>query len=147
MPIRCRLAEVRARHGRVSLAQLSRETGITTANLSRLDSGKTTRIDFETWEKLCRHFDLPPGDFFELAADGAPGQRDGGATYEVVAGQTWRTGDGRTRQVVDVDPGGDWVTYKTANGRAFTSQLEDFRGWAARESATFVGVPATPAGT
>lgn len=72
MPIRCRLPELRARHGRLTLSRLSQETGIALSNLSKLDRSITSRIDFATLEALCRHFTVTPGDLLELVEDEPP---------------------------------------------------------------------------
>lgn len=66
MPIRCRLPEVRARHGRLSLRVLSQQTGIALSNLSKLDRSITARIDLTTLETLCRYFNVTPGELLEL---------------------------------------------------------------------------------
>ena len=69
MRIRCRLPEVRARQGRLSLRSLSDQTGIALSTLSRIDSGKSGRLDLDTLLTLCRFFRMHPGDFFELVFD------------------------------------------------------------------------------
>lgn len=69
MRIRCRLPEIRARAGRIPLRELSRQTGIALSTLSRIDSGKSGRLDLETLLTLCRFFKLQPGAFFEVEFD------------------------------------------------------------------------------
>jgi putative transcriptional regulator len=66
MPIRFRLPELRARQGRLTLTQLSQDTGIALSNLSKLDRSLTARIDLTTLETLCRYFKVTPGDLLEL---------------------------------------------------------------------------------
>lgn len=66
MRIRCKLPEIRARHGRLSLRELSQKTGIALSTLSRIDSGKSGRLDYDTLLTLCRFFKLHPSEFFEI---------------------------------------------------------------------------------
>lgn len=80
MSIRCRLPELRARHGRITLSKLSEDTGISLANLSRLDRSLTTRIDLGTLETLCRYFKVTPGELLELVDE--PSQAATPATEE-----------------------------------------------------------------
>lgn len=60
------LPEIRARHGRMSLADVFRSTGIAVSTLSKMETGKSKGVDFETLVKLCALFDLEPGAFFRL---------------------------------------------------------------------------------
>lgn len=62
----CVLPELRAKHGRMTLTELSRRTGIAASTLSKLETRKTKGIDFETVEKLCDLFQIAPGDLFRL---------------------------------------------------------------------------------
>lgn len=62
----CKLPELRARHGRLSIQEVSRRTGIAASTLSKIETGKTKGIDFETIEKLCDFFQAGLGDMFEL---------------------------------------------------------------------------------
>ncbi len=55
--------DYQARLGRkVTLRRVSEATGITYPNLSRLELGKTERIEFETLEKLCDYYGVAVGD-------------------------------------------------------------------------------------
>ncbi len=62
MAIKINLPELRARAGRLSLSDLSGKTGITVANLSRLDRNLCQRIDLDTLSKLCEALNCSPGD-------------------------------------------------------------------------------------
>lgn len=62
MAIKINLPELRARAGRLSLSDLSGKTGITVANLSRLDRNLCQRIDLDTLSKLCEALKCSPGD-------------------------------------------------------------------------------------
>lgn len=60
----CVLGELRMRRNRMTLTELSERTKITLAALSRLDSGKTARIEFTTIDELCDALECEPGDLF-----------------------------------------------------------------------------------
>ena len=62
MAIKINLPELRARAGRLSLSDLSGMTGVTVANLSRLDRNLCQRIDLDTLSKLCEALKCSPGD-------------------------------------------------------------------------------------
>lgn len=66
MKLKLRLPEIRARHGRMTLTELSQKTGIALSTLSRLDSGKSHRMDYSTILTLCKFFKVHPGDLFEI---------------------------------------------------------------------------------
>ncbi|MBI5495555.1 MAG: helix-turn-helix domain-containing protein [Deltaproteobacteria bacterium] len=79
MPIRLRLAELlEERH--LSVEELSRRTGVSRVNLSRLRSGRAAGIRFATLDALCDALEVLPGDLFEHAPSGrgprAPLPRD-----------------------------------------------------------------------
>ncbi|GAB6982042.1 helix-turn-helix domain-containing protein [Prevotella dentasini] len=50
---------------KMSLNDLSREVGITLANLSVLKTGKAKAIRFSTLEAICKALDCTPGDLLE----------------------------------------------------------------------------------
>lgn len=54
---------------RISIAELQRQTGLSYVTLHSLYSDKSTRIDFETLNKICRALDITPGDILEYAPD------------------------------------------------------------------------------
>jgi putative transcriptional regulator len=60
------LPELRARNGRLSIAEVARRIDVAASTLSKLETGKTKGIDFETVVKLCAFFDVGPGDLFRL---------------------------------------------------------------------------------
>ena len=63
--IRLRTPTLRADRGRMSLRELSRQTGIAESTLSRLETGKTKGIDFATLATLCDFFNVSPGEVLE----------------------------------------------------------------------------------
>jgi putative transcriptional regulator len=64
--INSQLAILRAKHGRISQSELSKQTGITQKQLSALETGKTKGINFETLAKLCLFFSCTPSDLLQL---------------------------------------------------------------------------------
>lgn len=54
---------------RMSVAELQRQTGLSYVTLHNLYSDKSTRIDFETLNKLCRVLHVQPGDILEYAPE------------------------------------------------------------------------------
>ena len=50
---------------KMSLTELSKEVGITMANLSILKNGKAKAIRFSTLEEICRVLECQPGDILE----------------------------------------------------------------------------------
>lgn len=64
MPIVCNLGRVMADRG-VSLNDLSRLTGISTTNLSKLKRGHSRAIRFTTLVAICEALDCQPGDILE----------------------------------------------------------------------------------
>lgn len=65
----CRLGSI-LKNREITMAELSRETGITMANLSILKTGKAKAIRFKTLSILCEALDCDPGEI--LALDSAP---------------------------------------------------------------------------
>ena len=55
---------------RISIAELQRQTGLSYVTLHNLYSDKSTRIDFETLNRICGALDVTPSDILEY--------RDGG---------------------------------------------------------------------
>ena len=49
--------------------ELADKTGITTANLSILKTGKAKAIRFTTLEAICKELDCQPGDILEYRPD------------------------------------------------------------------------------
>ena len=54
---------------KMSLNELSKLVGITTANLSILKTGKAKAIRFSTPDAICRVLDCEPGDILEYRND------------------------------------------------------------------------------
>lgn len=50
---------------RESVAEMARQAGISYPTAYRLYTGTTTRLDFDTLDKLCRHFDVTPCEILE----------------------------------------------------------------------------------
>jgi len=63
---RLRLQMAATRGTPVTLQEVSEATGIDSAALSRIESGKTTRIDFDTLQKLCVFYGVGVGDVLEF---------------------------------------------------------------------------------
>lgn len=73
MPIRSRLPELRLARNRATLLEVSEETGIAMSTLSKFDRSRTTRIEFDVLEKLCRYFGVGPGELLHVvSADQMP---------------------------------------------------------------------------
>lgn len=51
---------------RYSIQDVHEQTGLSRNTISRLYNDKTTRIDYETVERLCRLFNCTIGDLFEM---------------------------------------------------------------------------------
>ena len=51
---------------RMKVADVARETGMSKTTLHKLYNGQSTRIDFETIEKLCLLLNLEVGDLLKL---------------------------------------------------------------------------------
>jgi putative transcriptional regulator len=50
-----------------SINQLSKETGITRATLTRIYNEETNQLDFQTISKLCNYFQCEVGDLLYLS--------------------------------------------------------------------------------
>ena len=51
---------------RMKVADVARETGMSKTTLHKLYNGQSTRIDFETIEKLCLLLNVEVGDLLKL---------------------------------------------------------------------------------
>ncbi|WP_180135650.1 helix-turn-helix transcriptional regulator [Acinetobacter sp. YH12070] len=51
---------------RIKVADVARETGMSKTTLHKLYNGQSTRIDFETIEKLCLLLNVDVGDLLKL---------------------------------------------------------------------------------
>ncbi len=56
---------------RMSISELQRQTGLSYVTLHSLYQNKSTRVDFETLNKICRALAVQPGDILEYAAESA----------------------------------------------------------------------------
>ncbi|HDX5996693.1 helix-turn-helix transcriptional regulator [Acinetobacter gerneri] len=54
---------------RMKVADVARETGMSKTTLHKLYNGQSTRIDFETIEKLCLLLNVGVGDLLKLQAE------------------------------------------------------------------------------
>ena len=50
---------------RLKVADAVRETGISKTTLHKIYNDQSTRIDFDTIDKLCEYLDVKEGDIFE----------------------------------------------------------------------------------
>ena len=50
---------------RLKVADAVRETGISKTSLHKIYNDQSTRIDFDTIDKLCEYLDVKVGDIFE----------------------------------------------------------------------------------
>jgi len=62
--IKCNLSKILGEK-RMHILELKRLTGLSYTTLSRLYHEKTTRIDFDTMDAICRVLEIQPGDLFE----------------------------------------------------------------------------------
>ena len=62
--------DMAARLGRaVTLEEVAEQTGITVAALSRIETNKNERIDFDTIKKLCLFYGVGVGGLLELKTE------------------------------------------------------------------------------
>ena len=54
---------------RMKVADVARETGMSKTTLNKLYNGQSTRIDFETIEKLCLLLNVEVGDLLKLQVE------------------------------------------------------------------------------
>ena len=54
---------------RMKVADVARETGMSKTTMHKLYNGQSTRIDFETIEKLCLLLNVEVGELLKLQAD------------------------------------------------------------------------------
>lgn len=58
---------------KISLNDLAKNVGITTANMSNLKTGKAKAIRFSTLEAICKTLKCQPGDILEYTEDDMKG--------------------------------------------------------------------------
>jgi putative transcriptional regulator len=73
-PIDVRLRDLRKARG-LTQVQVAEATGIDQSQISRIESGETTAMDFSVLERLCAVLRCEPGDLLERA--GRPRKRRG----------------------------------------------------------------------
>lgn len=66
--IKCNLSALMGAK-KLKIADVVNETGINRSTVSRLYHETTTRIDFETLEKLCLYFECQPGDLLKVESE------------------------------------------------------------------------------
>ena len=80
--IRCRLGILLAQENlrraeaglpRLSQNELAAETKVAVAVVNRLATNNQHRVDYKTMDRLCRFFNVQPGDLFEYIPEGAAG--------------------------------------------------------------------------
>ena len=50
---------------KVSISEISKDTGLSRTTLTDLKFHRTARIDLRMLETLCQYFNITPGEFFE----------------------------------------------------------------------------------
>ena len=63
-PVRLTLREARTAAG-LTQAELAEKVGVRQATISDLESGKSTRIEFDLLDRLCAELGVEPGDLLE----------------------------------------------------------------------------------
>ena len=63
-----KLSEIMGKR-RINMSQLSRMTGLSRGAVFNIYHEKTSNIDFETMDKLCRALKCSVGDLFEFVDD------------------------------------------------------------------------------
>ena len=78
MALHCTLSTLMGKN-RYSIQDVHEKTGLSRNTVSCLYNDKATRIDYDTIDRLCRLFDCPINELFELSKEvsytGADGER------------------------------------------------------------------------
>jgi putative transcriptional regulator len=70
------MLEFAAQHGRrITLRDVSQATGLAESTISRIMSGKHTRLDYSTLDKLCEYFQCQPGDLLTFVPESVDAKR------------------------------------------------------------------------
>jgi putative transcriptional regulator len=69
--IRCKLSRILGER-RMHILELKRQTGLSYTTLSSLYHEKTSRIDFNTIDAICRALGVQVGDLFEYVEETLP---------------------------------------------------------------------------
>ena len=119
LQVKSQLAVLRAKHGKISQSELSRQTGITQKQLSALETGKTKGITFETLAKLCLFFDCTPNELLQLEEvaeiDTSPTEEELSLADEIIARGLSRAMKSPQRSASEIWAEFDTVRAKLAN--------------------------------
>lgn len=63
------LERIRSGHAELSLRQIASDSRLPPSVLSGLTRGQASRVDLKTLDKLCRYFQVQPGDLLEYIPD------------------------------------------------------------------------------
>ena len=128
LQVKSQLAVLRARHGKISQSELSRQTGITQKQLSALETGKTKGITFETLAKLCLFFSCTPNELLQLEEvteiDKSPTEEELSLANEIIARGLNRAMNSPQRSTSEIWAEFDAVRAKLANFAAEQDKLE-----------------------
>ena len=70
MAVHCTLSTLMGKN-RYSIQDVHVQTGLSRNTVSCLYNDKATRIDYETVDKLCKLFECPINELFEISQDNA----------------------------------------------------------------------------
>lgn len=59
---------------RMSVSELQRQTGLSYVTLHALYHGRSTRVDLDTLDRICRALAVQPGDILEYAPQDREGE-------------------------------------------------------------------------
>ncbi len=126
--VKPQLAVLRARHGKITQTELSRQTGITQKQLSALETGKTKGITFETLAKLCLFFSCTPNELLQLEEvteiDDSPTEEELSLADEIIARGLNRAIKSPPREASEIWAEFDTVRAKLANSAASQDTFE-----------------------
>ena len=97
MPISLRIGEL-ARHQSLTIKALAERAGVAYNTAHALATGRATRVDLDTLDRICAALRVEPGELFvRHAAQEAAGQEhDGGGSYGPDSDRAAGAGDRRT---------------------------------------------------
>lgn len=93
MPVRVRIGEIAKQHG-LTIKALAERAGVAYNTAHALYTGRATRIDLETLDRICTALHVEPGDVFERHTASGSGKPEytGGAGYGT--DRDWAAGPG-----------------------------------------------------
>jgi putative transcriptional regulator len=96
MPVRMRIGEEAKQHG-LTIKALAERAGVAYNTAHALFTGRATRIDLETLDRICAALQVEPGDLFvRHRPDESTGREyDHGGSYGTDADRPASTGDRR----------------------------------------------------